>query len=254
MTVPRTPGPFDAGPGDAEPGGADERTLELARNLAALRQRVAQASAAAGRDPAPITLIAVTKTWPAQDVRRLASLGVLDVGENRDQEASPKAEQCAGWGLTLRWHLVGQLQRNKARSVARYADVVHSVDRLPLVEALDEAAAGAGRLLTALVQVSLDGTPGRGGAHPDDVLRLADAIAARTSLRLGGVMAVAPRDADPRQAFDRLVALSADVVREHPEAGMVSAGMSGDLEAAVAAGATHLRVGAALLGQRPPLG
>ena len=228
----------------------DERRAEIAAGLADVRRRIADACAAAGRDAAEITLIGVTKTFPASDVRLLAGLGVTDVGENRDTEAAPKARACAD--LPLTWHYVGQLQTNKARSVAGYAHVVHSVDRARLVTALAREAGRAGRALTCLVQVNLDPDPepGRGGALPDDVPALADAIAGAGPLRLGGVMAVAPLGADPLEAFTRLAVVARDTRERHPEAEIVSAGMSGDLEQAIRCGATHIRVGTALLGKR----
>jgi PLP dependent protein len=236
------------------PGRGDDRTEELAANLSDVRARIAKACTAAGRRPEDVTLIAVTKTWPAQDVRRLAALGVTDVGENRDQEAATKAAALADLDVT--WHFVGQLQANKASSVARYADVVHSVDRLRLVDALSLGATRAGRRVGALVQVALGGNAGagRGGAAPEDVPGLAEAIAASDALELRGVMAVAPMDADPAAAFARLADVHARLLRDHPGAAWRSAGMSGDLEAAVDAGATHLRVGTAILGRRPALG
>jgi hypothetical protein len=196
-------------------------------------------------------VIAVTKTFPADDVRQLAALGVTDVGENRDQEAAAKHAEAAD--LALRWHFVGALQRNKARSVAQYADVVHSVDRLRLIDALDAAAEAAGRELTALVQVSVDpdgDAPGRSGAAPGEAPRLAAAIASARHLSLGGVMAVAPLGGDPAAGFARLAAVAAAVREAHPDALMVSAGMSGDYESALRHGATHLRIGTALLGRR----
>jgi pyridoxal phosphate enzyme (YggS family) len=237
----------------------EERRAELAESLAAVRARIAAACAAAGRDESELTLIAVTKTFPASDVRLLAGLGLTDIGENRDQEAGPKAAECAD--LPLTWHFVGRLQTNKARAVARYADVVHSVDRSRLVTALSDAAVRAGRTLRCLVQVSLDEDPdggadgaggpgGRGGAAPGAVPGLADEIAGAAGLELGGVMAVAPLGADPLPAFTRLAGIAAEIRRNHPDARIVSAGMSGDLEQAIACGATHLRVGTALLGGR----
>ncbi|MGN6242173.1 MAG: YggS family pyridoxal phosphate-dependent enzyme [Motilibacteraceae bacterium] len=244
---------------DATTTAGDARRAELAANLDAVQGRIEAACAAAGRPRREVTLVVVTKTWPADDVRLLAGLGVTDVGENRDQEAGPKHDACAD--LPLRWHFIGQLQTNKAGRVARYADVVHSVDRPRLVEALSRGAVAAGRQLRALVQVALDPDPGqpgrlgpRGGAHPDDVLALADLVAAAPGLELGGVMAVAPVGEDPGQAFARLARVAAAVRSAHPRATDVSAGMSGDLEAAVACGATHLRVGTAVLGSRPRLG
>lgn len=226
------------------------RRDDLAANLHAVRTRVAAACSSAGRSPDAVTLVAVTKSWPADDVRLLAGLGVTDVGENRDQEARVKFAACAD--LTLRWHFVGRLQRNKSGSVARYADVVHSVDRVPLVEALAAAAGAVGRQVSALVQVDLDDdpAPGRGGAAPADVPALAAAVADAGSLLLGGVMAVAPVGLDPDVAFARLAAVATALRRAHPAATIVSAGMSGDLEAAIRHGATHVRVGTALLGPR----
>lgn len=237
---------------------SDARAAELAANLAEVQARVDAACLAARRDPGEVTLIVVTKTWPSDDVRRLAGLGVRDVGENRDQEAAPKA--AATEGLDLRWHFIGQLQTNKAASVARYAELVHSVDRVSLVAALDKGAAKAGRRIGCLIEVDLTGgEEGRGGARPDEVAALADAIASSENLDLRGVMGVAPLDRDDQRAasaaaFARLAAISADVRQAHPQATLISAGMSEDLEEAVAAGATHLRVGSAVLGTRPSLG
>jgi pyridoxal phosphate enzyme (YggS family) len=234
------------------------RRAELAANLEQVHARIAAACAAAGRVPDEVTLIAVTKTWPAADVRLLAGLGVGDVGENRDREAAAKAAQCRD--LPVRWHFLGQLQTNKCRSVVGYADVVHSVDRPRLVTALSAAAALAGRVVTCLVQVNLEeagahagGSAGRGGVRPEDAPALADAVAAAPGLRLGGVMAMAPLDADPGPAFAVLAGAAARVRADHPDARWISAGMSGDLEEAIAAGATHVRVGTAVLGLRPVL-
>jgi pyridoxal phosphate enzyme (YggS family) len=232
-----------------DPAGPGRRE-ELALRLADVRGRMAKACEAAGRDISALTLIAVTKTRPASDVRLLAGLGVADVGENRDAEAAPKAAECAGLDLT--WHFVGQLQTNKAASVVRYASVVHSVDRLRLVRALGRAARGAERVVECLVEVSLDGDPARGGAAVGDVPALAEALAAEEGLVLGGVMAIAPLSMEPADAFARLLDSAAAVRGIRPGATVISAGMSGDLEAAVEAGATHLRIGTALLGDRGP--
>ncbi len=233
----------------AGPGGG--RATEVAASLAAVQARIGAACRAAGRDPAGVTLIAVTKTFPASDVRLLAGLGVRDVGENRDQEAAPKAAACAAVSPSLTWHFVGQLQTNKAASVVRYARVVQSVDRLRLARALGTAARRAGRTVRCLVQVSLDGDPQRGGVPAAHVLAVADAVASEEGLVLGGVMAVAPVQAEPLAAFEGLAGIAAQVRAVHPGAVMISAGMSGDLEDAIAAGATHVRVGTALLGGRP---
>lgn len=236
------------------------RKAELATSLARVEERISAACSAAGRAREDVTLIVVTKTYPAEDVRLLAELGVRHVAENRDQEAAPKAAACAD--LILDWHFVGQMQTNKARSVADYAHCVHSVDRSKVVRALSAAAERSGRELGALVQVALDAESGavgsRGGASPDDVASLADEIADAQHLRLEGVMTVAPLSGfyagRPQDAFEKLHEISTRLRTTHPAAKMVSAGMSSDLEEAVAAGATHVRVGSAVLGDRPRLG
>jgi len=236
-----------------QPGQDPARRAELAERLHRVRERIDAACAGAGRDPAELTLIAITKTRPASDVRLLYELGQRDFGENRDQEAAPKAAQCAD--LPITWHFVGQLQTNKAPTVVRYAAVVQSVDRLRLVRALGTAARRQERALTCLIQVSLTGTaddPGRGGAPPDQVPALAAALAAEEGLVLGGIMAVAPLGVPAADAFAGLAPASAAVRAVRPSATIISAGMSGDLEEAVAAGATHLRIGTALLGDRRP--
>jgi pyridoxal phosphate enzyme (YggS family) len=204
----------------------------------------------AGRDLSEVTLIAVTKTYPGEDVRLLSELGVHDFGENRDQEGRVKAAQSVG--LDIAWHFIGQLQTRKASSVARYADYVHSVDRARLVSHLGTAARAAGREVTCLVQVSIDGDPERGGAPAGGVAAVAEAIEAEPSLVLGGVMAIAPMGMDPAAAFAALSDIAGTVRAIRPAARIISAGMSSDLEDAVAAGATHLRIGTALLGDRKP--
>ncbi|MFF2411194.1 YggS family pyridoxal phosphate-dependent enzyme [Streptomyces sp. NPDC058092] len=237
-----------------------DRKTQLAENLARVEERIASACIAAGRKREEVTLIVVTKTYPASDVRILHELGVRHVAENRDQDAAPKAAECAD--LSLTWHFVGQLQTNKVRSVASYANVVQSVDRTKLVTALSAAAVREGRELGCLIQVALDAESGergdRGGVAPDGIEELAAAVEAAPGLRLGGLMTVAPL-AGPyagrqRAAFDRLMEFSSRLRGNHPAANMVSAGMSADLEDAVAAGATHVRVGTAVLGVRPRLG
>lgn len=226
-----------------------ERRDEVRRNIAAVRERITSACAAAGRDPDSVTLIVVTKTYPAADVRILAELGVGDVGENREPESSRKHDECSD--LPLTWHFIGQLQRNKAGRVARYADCVHSLDRPEIVSALDRGALQSGRTLRCFVQVDLsEGAAGRGGAAPQDVLALCAQIDRAEALELVGLMAVAPLDRDPAAAFDALAQLRGRVISEFPAAALLSAGMSGDLEEAVAVGATHVRVGSAVLGVR----
>ena len=240
----------------------DTRRAELEANLAAVRARVDLACGAAGRDPGEVTVIAVTKTFPASDIRLLAELGVVDIGENRDQEAAPKAAACAD--LSLVWHFVGQLQTNKCKSVARYTHLVHSVDRPKLVAALSRAAAVTGRDIGCLVQVDLGGDgrgpvageddlEARGGAWPDAIPGLADSVAAADGLHLAGVMAIAPLDRPAAVAFERLAEVAAAVRQDHPHATVISAGMSNDLEDAINHGTTHVRVGTSLLGSRPPV-
>ncbi|MDG4827070.1 YggS family pyridoxal phosphate-dependent enzyme [Asanoa sp. WMMD1127] len=234
----------------------DTRRAELAENLARVRARIDAARSAAGRTD-DVTLVAVTKTYPAGDVALLADLGVTDIGENKDQEAAPKAAEV---GRRVRWHFVGQLQRNKARSVSAYADVVHSVDSVRLAAALDRGAQGHERVLDVLVQVSLDGDPERGGALPDSadpdrgLAGVAGAVAGADALRLAGLMAVAPLGAEPDAAFARLAEIAAAFHVDHPTATVLSAGMSDDLENAIRHGATHVRIGSALLGKRHYLG
>ena len=227
------------------------RKGELSGRLTAVRERITAACVTAERDPREVTLVAVTKTFPASDVRLLYELGVRDVGENRDQEAAPKAAECADLAQGLTWHFVGQLQTNKAASVVRYARVVHSVDRLRLARVLGQQARRAGRVVTCLVQVSLDEDEARAGVPEPEVVTLAGAVAGEEGLVLGGVMAMAPLGVPPAEAFAPLPRIAGAVRAAYPDAVIVSAGMSGDLEDAIAAGATHVRVGTALLGGRP---
>lgn len=242
----------------------EKRRAELAANLDAFEERLRDACAAVGRSREEITVIAVTKTFPAEDIRLLAELGITNIGENRDQEAAPKAAACAD--LPLTWHFVGQVQTNKCRSIARYAHVVHSIDRMRLVDAMSAAAVRAGREIACLVQVNLDhvgadrpaaeareGPGHRAGARPSDVLEIADAVASAPGLMLAGVMGIAPLAGPARPAFTLLRDVAADVRGTHPSAVVISAGMSADFADAIACGATHVRVGAALLGSRPPV-
>jgi pyridoxal phosphate enzyme (YggS family) len=234
------------------------RADELRDNLRQARERIEKACVAAGRAPDEVTLVAITKTFPVSDVRTLTALGVQDVGENREQELKAKAPDCPD----VTWHFVGQLQSKKARSVVRHASVVHSVDRSSLVTALSKAAVAEERVVRCLLQVSLasygstEAATGasRGGVEPSAVLDLAGEVAAADGLELGGVMAVAPLGADPDEAFAGLREVASRLRSEHPGADWISAGMTGDLDAAIRHGATHVRLGRALLGTRPPLG
>lgn len=226
------------------------RSDEVAANLAAVRRRIALACEAARRQPDEVALTVVTKFFPASDVRILADLGVTDLGENRHQEAAAKAAECAD--LPLRWHFIGGLQSNKAAAVATYADVVESVDRAKLVPALQRGAHERGHGVDVLLQVSLDPPTARQrfGADPAGLTALASEVEACGALRLRGLMAVAPLGEDPDAAFGRLAEIRSEFQAFHPEATELSAGMSSDLEAAIRHGATRVRVGSAVLGQR----
>lgn len=224
------------------------RREELAANLLQVRNLIAQACAEVDRDPREVTLIAITKTYPASDADLLAELDVTDVGENRHPEAERKRAESTA---ELRWHFVGGLQTNKAAAVARYADIVHSVDRPKLVNALQKGAANAGRTLDCLIQVDFDTTdPGRAGVEPDKVLELAARIAEAENLNLAGLMVVAPLGVDPEPVFSRLAQISEELTSVYPEATMISAGMSEDFPLAIKYGATHVRIGRSILGNR----
>lgn len=196
----------------------------------------------------PVTLVVITKRHPASLVRELAAAGHRDFGENRHPESRDKALETADLGLT--WHFVGQLQRNKARQVARYADVLHSIDSAALVDAL-EGGDGERPVRDALVQVNLTDDSGRGGVAPEGLDALAERVAASEALRLRGVMAVAPLDEEPGRAFEWLARLAERVRAIEPAADWISAGMSADWREAIEHGATHLRIGTAITGNRP---
>jgi PLP dependent protein len=240
---------------------AAARSADLSANLARVHERISAACRAAGRPREEVQLIVVTKFFPVTDIEALCRLGVTDIGENRDQEASAKVRALPQEvRQRIHVHFIGQLQSNKAGSLATYADTIHSIDRDKLVVALDRAAAAAGREIGALVQVSLDPGSGarsgaaRGGIPLDGVAALASSVAAAQHLRLRGLMAVAPLGANPDKAFAALAKASRDLRADHPESTWISAGMSADLEVAIANGATHLRVGSAILGSRPLAG
>lgn len=230
-----------------------DREQELAARLATVRDRISAACTDARRPVEDVTLVVVTKFFPAADVARLARIGVTDVGENRHQEAMAKfAEVDPEVRPQVSVHFIGQIQSNKAAAVSRYADVVQSVDRAKVARALARAGSEREKPLEVTLQVDLQGTDaGRGGVRPADLADLADEVAALEGLRLRGLMAVAPLGEDPSRAFERLAQLHDELRQNHPDATWLSAGMSGDLEQAIAAGATHLRVGSAILGSRP---
>ncbi len=244
------------------------REAELTRALAAVRSRLAAAAEAAGRNVAEIELLPITKFFPATDVVILSRLGCRAVGESRDQEASAKVAEVDRLSKTspqadfrdLRWHMVGHIQRNKARSVARWANTAHSIDSVRLVTALDRgvsAALAEGRRaepLRVYVEVSLDGDVSRGGVDistPKAVDRVCEQVAESKNLELVGLMGIPPLDWDPDEAFDRLQSEHRRVLESHPGAVGLSAGMTNDFEIAVKHGSTCVRVGTALLGPRP---
>ena len=227
--------------------------MSLAQRLQSVQADIADAARVSGRQLDEITTIVVTKFHPASLVRDLYDLGVRNVGENRHQEAEAKAAELAGLeGLT--WHFIGQLQSNKAKAARAYASVVHSVDSAKLARTLAAAEPGPVAVLDCFVQLNLTDDPGRGGVKPADALELAELIAAEESLNLLGVMAVAPLDDEPRAAFARVREVSERVRTVIPTAHYISAGMSHDFAEAIAEGATHLRIGSAITGERPPAG
>jgi pyridoxal phosphate enzyme (YggS family) len=238
--------------------GMTNREEQLARRLAAVRRRIADAAAEAGRNAGEIDLLPVTKFFPATDIAILSRLGCGAFGESREQEAASKSAEVATLiPQTVRWHMVGHIQRNKVGSIARWADAAHSVDSTRVAAALDRAVARAldagerGKPLRVYVQISLDRDPTRGGVSPELVDEVCGQVAAASALELVGLMAIPPLDADPDEAFARLAEEHRRVLRSHPEATGLSAGMSADLEAAVKQGSTCVRVGTALLGPRP---
>ena len=230
------------------------RLSDIQSNLEIIQSKINKACSAAGRDISEITLIAVTKTYPASDVDLLKQLGIENVGENRDQEASSKKSEVKN---QFNWHFIGQLQSNKAKSVVNYADLIHSVDRWSLAKEIQKSAQGINKVQPVLIQVDLDQSgpdPTRGGIWPAELSELAAAISQASHLELKGLMSVAPLGEKPELAFARLKEIRVGFLKEHPQAQILSAGMSDDLEAAILHGATHLRIGSALLGERPKIG
>lgn len=219
------------------------RSQELSANLDSIRARIGAALQGSGRSPDEVTLIVVTKTFPASDVQILYDLGVRDFGENRDQEASVKSLELPD---DCRWHFQGQIQSNKLKSIAEWADVLHSIDDIAHARKLNSLVAEK----DIFVQVSLDNLPNRGGVLPNLLPDFLEEISALANLNLRGLMAVAPLGEEPARAFSRLKELSDQVARVHPKAHEISAGMSNDFEAAIAQGATHIRIGSQILGVR----
>ena len=230
------------------------RLADIQSNLEKINSRISEACSRSKRNISEITLIAVTKTYPASEVDLLKQLGIENVGENKDQEASGKISQVKE---KFSWHFIGQLQSNKAKSVVTYAELVHSVDRLSLAKELQKSASAIAKKQKVLIQVDLDQSDpdrSRGGVWPADLAALAQFISQSENLELAGLMSVAPLGENPSEAFERLAQIRSDFLKNYPNAVILSAGMSEDLEAAIEHGATHLRIGSALLGERPKIG
>jgi len=220
-----------------------DRKAEIAQNLQEVKERIIGASKSVNRDPNEIKLIVVTKTFPISDIEILRELGESNFGENRDQEAGPKAE-----AIPATWHFQGQIQSNKIKSICEWADVVHSISSEKEILKFAQSP----RKHQVFLQVSLDGEVGRGGASPADLAQLADLVNESNNLELMGLMAVAPLGVEPMKAFADLALINQGFAGRYPNSKYLSAGMSGDFEAAIKYGATHIRIGSSILGSRSP--
>ena len=225
---------------------------ELGQRYQAIVEAIASAATSANRDPKEVTLVVVSKNHPHQLVLDLLELGARDFGENRDQDASPKAKQIALESeQAFNWHFIGQLQTNKVKSVLEYASFLHSLDRSSLLDELIKRTAERATALKVFVQVNMTEDPERGGVNPLDLMAFADRVLSAPGLELVGLMGVGGLDVAPELEFERLAQLSGELQQLAPEASMLSMGMSGDFETAIAYGATHLRIGTAITGNRP---
>ena len=225
---------------------------ELGQRYQAIVERIASAANACNRDPKDITLVVVTKNHPYQLVLDLLELGARDFGENRDQEAAPKAKQVAAESSSeFNWHFIGQLQTNKVKSVLDYADFLHSLDRSSLLDELIKRTTERAVPLSVFIQVNLTENQERGGIRPSELEAFADRVLNAPGLKLVGLMGVGGLDVAPEAEFERLASLSTKIQKLAPTANQLSMGMSGDFEAAIAYGATHLRIGTAITGNRP---
>ena len=225
---------------------------ELAQRYNQIAEQVASAAASSGKNTKDITLVVVTKNHPPQLVIELVALGARDFGENRDQEAEPKAKQVlTSSSETMRWHFIGQLQTNKVRSVLEYADLIHSLDRESLLVELQKRTADRPNPIGVFIQVNLTEDPARGGVRVTDLEAFATKVLGSKGLRLEGLMGVGGLDRDPAVEFERLAGLSSKLQTLAPEAKGLSMGMSSDFEVAIGYGATHLRIGTAITGKRP---
>ena len=220
------------------------RREEIAAGLLEVKRRMSEALKISNRDPSDLTLIAVTKTYPVSDIEILRELGIRDFAENRDQEGRAKSVEVSG-----RWHFQGQIQSNKISSIAKWAEVLHSLDEVHHLKIFERVLPESSRM-SIFIQVCLDPQPGRGGVLPEQIAPLAEMVTRAPTLKLEGLMAVAPLGENPESAFSRLAQIHSDFRRQFPDSPYLSAGMSGDFESAIIHGATHVRIGSSILGSR----
>ena len=225
------------------------RKDQILSNLESVKEKISAAAQAAGRSPSEITLIAVTKTFPVSDLEILYELGVRNFGENRDQEAAPKVGVLPA---DITWHFQGGIQSNKLKSISNWASVIHSVDKFKYAQMISQFSVGKTKEI--FIQVSLDTLPqSREGVDPADLMQLAEQIMSLPNLEVKGLMAVAPLDQPTEQAFVRLQQIQQRFIQLYPAASSLSSGMSGDYELAISLGATHVRIGSSILGNRSPI-
>ena len=225
------------------------RKDQILSNLESVKEKISAAAQAAGRSPSEITLIAVTKTFPVSDLEILYELGVRNFGENRDQEAAPKVGVLPA---DITWHFQGGIQSNKLKSISNWASVIHSVDKFKYAQMISQFSVGKTKEI--FIQVSLDTLPqSREGVDPADLMQLAEQIMSLPNLEVKGLMAVAPLDQPTQQAFVRLQQIQQKFIQLYPAASSLSSGMSGDYELAISLGATHVRIGSSILGNRSPI-
>jgi pyridoxal phosphate enzyme (YggS family) len=225
------------------------RKDQILSNLESVKEKISAAAQAAGRSASEITLIAVTKTFPVSDLEILYELGVRNFGENRDQEAAPKVSALPA---DITWHFQGGIQSNKLKSISNWASVIHSVDKFKYAQMISQFSVGKTKEI--FIQVSLDTLPqSREGVDPADLMQLAEQIMSLPNLEVKGLMAVAPLDQPTEQAFVRLQQIQQKFIQLYPAASSLSSGMSGDYELAISLGATHVRIGSSILGNRSPI-
>ena len=225
------------------------RKDQILSNLESVKEKISAAAQAAGRSPSEVTLIAVTKTFPVSDLEILHELGVRNFGENRDQEAAPKVGVLPA---DITWHFQGGIQSNKLKSISNWASVIHSVDKFKYAQMISQFSVGKTKEI--FIQVSLDSLPqSREGVDPADLMQLAEQIMRLPNLQVKGLMAVAPLDQPTEQAFVRLQQIQQKFIQLYPAASSLSSGMSGDYELAISLGATHVRIGSSILGNRTPI-